>query len=47
MLTTLTKRSSRRLLGLVDSGPSAVYYAVDRKDYLDKLKSVYEKKRDK
>ncbi|MFY9554124.1 MAG: hypothetical protein WAV47_05325 [Blastocatellia bacterium] len=32
---------------LVDSGPSAVYYAVDRKDYLDKLKSVYEKKRDK
>ena len=32
---------------IVDSGPSAVYYAVDRKDYLDKLKSVYEKKRDK
>jgi hypothetical protein len=32
---------------LVDSGPSAVYYAVDRKDYLDKLTSVYEKKRDK
>lgn len=32
---------------LVDSGPSAVYYAVDRKPYLDKLKSVYEKKRDK
>ncbi|MFY9571599.1 MAG: hypothetical protein WAV20_09400 [Blastocatellia bacterium] len=32
---------------LVDSGPSAVYYAVDRKDYLDKLKSVYEKKRGK
>ena len=32
---------------LVDSGPSAVYYAVDRKGYLDKLKSVYEKKRDK
>ena len=32
---------------LVDSGPSAVYYAVDRQDYLDKLKSVYEKKRDK
>jgi hypothetical protein len=32
---------------LVDSGPSAVYYAVDRKDYLDKLRSVYEKKRDK
>lgn len=33
--------------GLVDSGPSAVYYAVDRGDYLAKLKSVYEKKRDK
>ena len=32
---------------LVDSGPSAVYYAVDRKSYLDKLKSVYEKKREK
>jgi hypothetical protein len=32
---------------LVDSGPSAVYYAVDRQDYLDKLKSVYEKKREK
>jgi hypothetical protein len=32
---------------LVDSGPSAVYYAVDRKDYLERLKSVYEKKRDK
>lgn len=32
---------------LVDSGPGAVYYAVDRKDYLDKLKSIYEKKRDK
>lgn len=32
---------------LVDSGPSAVYYAVDRKGYLDKLKSVYEKKREK
>jgi len=32
---------------LVDSGPSAVYYAVDRKGYLEKLKSVYEKKREK
>jgi hypothetical protein len=32
---------------LVDSGPGAVYYAVDRKDYLDKLKSIYEKKREK
>jgi hypothetical protein len=32
---------------LVDSGPDAVYYAVDRKDYLEKLKSVYEKKREK
>jgi hypothetical protein len=32
---------------LVDSGPSAVYYAVDRSDYLERLKSVYEKKRDK
>ncbi|HKP13873.1 MAG TPA: hypothetical protein VJZ91_17255, partial [Blastocatellia bacterium] len=32
---------------IVDSGPSAVYYAVDRGDYLEKLKTVYEKKRDK
>ena len=32
---------------LVDSGPAAVYYAVDRNDYLDKLKSIYDKKREK
>jgi hypothetical protein len=32
---------------LVASGPDAVYYAVDRRDYLESLKSVYEKKRDK
>lgn len=32
---------------IVDSGPAAVYYAVDRSDYLEKLKSIYEKKRDK
>ena len=32
---------------IVDSGPAAVYYAVDRGEYLEKLKSVYEKKRDK
>jgi hypothetical protein len=32
---------------LVDSGPAAVYYAVDRKDYLDRLKAIYEKKKDK
>lgn len=32
---------------LVSSGPAAVYYAVDRGDYLKQLKSVYEKKRDK
>jgi hypothetical protein len=32
---------------IVDSGPSGVYYAVDRGDYLEKLKSIYEKKRDK
>jgi hypothetical protein len=32
---------------IVDSGPGAVYYAVDRSDYLEKLKSIYEKKRDK
>jgi hypothetical protein len=35
------------IAGIVDSGPGAVYYAVDRKDYLVKLKSVYDKKRDK
>ena len=32
---------------LVDSGPAAVYYAVDRRNYLDKLKSIYDKKREK
>jgi hypothetical protein len=32
---------------LVASGAIAVYYAVDRSEYLEKLKSVYEKKRDK
>jgi hypothetical protein len=32
---------------IVDSGPTGVYYAVDRGDYLAKLKSIYEKKRDK
>jgi hypothetical protein len=35
------------IAGIVDSGPAAVYYAVDRSDYLEKLKSVYYKKRDK
>lgn len=35
------------IAAIVDSGPSAVYYAVDRSDYLEKLKSVYDKKRDK
>ncbi|MEW6212444.1 MAG: hypothetical protein AB1631_29230 [Acidobacteriota bacterium] len=29
---------------LVASGPTAVYYAVDRSDYLEKLKTIYEKK---
>jgi hypothetical protein len=43
----LSESFEQAIAGLVDSGPSAVYYAVDRKDYLDKLKSVYEKKRDK
>lgn len=43
----LSEGFEQAIAGLVDSGPSAVYYAVDRKDYLDKLKSVYEKKRDK
>ncbi len=33
------------IAAIVDSGPDAVYYAVDRSDYLDKLKSVYEKKK--
>jgi hypothetical protein len=32
---------------IVDSGPGAVYYAVDRSNYLEKLKFIYEKKRDK
>jgi hypothetical protein len=32
---------------IVESGPDAVYYAVDRGDYLDKLKSIYDKKREK
>ncbi len=33
------------IASIVASGPNAVYYAVDRSDYLKKLKSVYEKKR--
>jgi hypothetical protein len=37
----------RAVLALVASGPAAVYYAVDRSEYLVHLKSVYEKKRDK
>jgi hypothetical protein len=28
---------------LVESGPAAVYYAVDRKDYTERLKELYEK----
>jgi len=32
---------------IVDSGPTGVYYAVDRSDFLEKLKSIYEKKREK
>jgi hypothetical protein len=32
---------------IVEAGPDAVYYAVDRGDYLDKLKSIYDKKREK
>jgi len=32
---------------LVASGPTAVYYAVDRGDYLKQLKTVYDKKREK
>jgi hypothetical protein len=35
------------IAALVASGPQAVYYAVDRSDYLIKLKSTYEKKRAK
>ncbi|HMG36348.1 MAG TPA: hypothetical protein VKM94_20600 [Blastocatellia bacterium] len=35
------------IASIVDSGPSGVYYAVDRGEYLEKLKSIYEKKRDK
>jgi hypothetical protein len=33
--------------GLVASGPTAVYYAVDRGDYLKQLQSTYDKKRGK
>jgi hypothetical protein len=32
---------------LIASGPTAVYYAVDRGDYLRQLKTVYDKKREK
>jgi len=32
---------------LVASGPTAVYYAVDRSDYMKQLKTVYDKKREK
>jgi len=30
---------------IVASGPAAVYYAVDRSDYIKQLKTIYEKKR--
>jgi hypothetical protein len=33
------------IAAIVDSSPDAVYYAVDRADYLEKLKSIYEKKK--
>ena len=32
---------------IVAKGPDAVYYAVDRSDYLKRLKTIYEKKREK
>ena len=32
---------------MVASGPSGVYYAVDRREFLAKLRTVYEKRRDK
>jgi len=32
---------------LVASGPTAVYYAVDRADYMKQLRAVYDKKREK
>ena len=32
---------------LVASGPTAVYYAVDRSDYIKQLRTVYDKKREK
>jgi len=32
---------------LVASGPTAVYYAVDRSDYMKQLRTVYDKKREK
>lgn len=35
------------IAAIVSSGPTAIYYAVDREDYLKQLKIVYEKKRDK
>jgi hypothetical protein len=33
------------IAAIVDSGPDAVYYAVDRRNYLEKLKSIYDKKK--
>jgi hypothetical protein len=33
------------VVAIVASGPSAVYYAVDRSSYIERLKTVYEKKR--
>src|SRR5262249_32347396 len=32
---------------LIASGPTAVYYAVDRTDYMKQLRAVYDKKREK
>jgi len=33
------------IAAIVDSGPDAVYYAVDRRNYLEKLKAIYDKKK--
>ncbi|MCI0490513.1 MAG: hypothetical protein L0229_28295 [Blastocatellia bacterium] len=35
------------IAAMVAKGPDAVYYAVDRSDYLKRLKTIYEKKREK
>ena len=45
--TDLYQTLEESVAKLVASGPTAVYYAVDRSDYMKQLRTVYDKKREK